>query len=214
MLLGHIAQMQPVHPRVPARSLLIVALVACAYPAWALTALPLRPDLGALPIAWVVGVGALWLAGFVLPLTFAILPRRGQVVPDGERAFRTACMTAVVLIGASLLLGVETFGGGRTSIPGSAESLTSWRGCATTGLMVSAPVIVAGALALRRVAIMDSWRLGTAVGVAGGSLAGLTLHLGCSNGHLAHVAQAHGGCVVIGAVTGALSLFLIERTNH
>jgi hypothetical protein len=213
-LLAHIAKMQAVRPSVPARSLLIVALVAWIYPAWALTALPLRHDLGALPIAWVVGVGALWLAGFILPLTFAIQPRTGHVVPDGERAFWTACLTAAVLIGASLLLGVETFGSRRVSIPGSAALLRASRGCATTGLRVSVPVIVAGTLALRRVAILDSWRLGAAVGVAGGSLAGLTLHLGCPNGHPAHVALAHGGGVVIGAVVGALFLFLAERTNR
>lgn len=213
-LLASVAKMAPVRARVPALSLLFVTLIACAYPAWALTALPLRPDLGTLPIAWVVGVGTLWLAGFLVPLTLAILPRSGQVVPDGERAARTAFLTALVLIGVGLFLGIEAFTGDRSTALGSAELLTSWRGCATAGLKASLPTIVAGALVLHHVAIVDSWRLGAAVGAAGGSLAGLTLHLGCSNGSPAHVALAHGGGVVVGAILGAICLPLFDRAGR
>lgn len=210
-LLAHLANMRPVRPRVPRQSLLMVALVAGTYPAWALTALPLRSDLAGLSIVWVAGVGALWLAGFIVPLTFALLPAAGHVIPDGKRAFRTACLTAILLIGASLLLGVDVFGGGRRTSPGSAESLAAWRRCVTGGLRVSAPVIVAGTLALRRLAFMEPWRLGAALGAAGGSLAGATLHLSCSNGQPIHVLLAHAGGIVIGAVAGALSLVLIGR---
>jgi Negative regulator of sigma F len=213
-LLAHVAKMRPVRPRVPRRSLLMVALVAGTYPAWALTALPLRSGLAGLSVVWVAGVGALWLAGFIVPLTFALLPGTGHVVPDGKRAFRTACLTAILVIGASLLLGVDVFGGSRATSPASAESLAAWRGCVTGGLRVSAPVIVAGTLALRRVAFVQPWRLGAALGAAGGSLAGLTLHLSCSNGQPLHVLLAHAGGVVIGALAGALSLVLLGHRRR
>jgi hypothetical protein len=206
--------MAPVRARVPARSLLIVTLIACAYPIWRFTTLPLRPDFGTLPITWLVGVGALWLAGFIVPLALAILPRAGQVVPDGQRAARTAFMTALGLIGVGLFLGLEAFSGERSTAPGSAELLRSWRGCVTAGLKVTIPTIVAGALVLRHVAIVDSWRLGAAVGAAGGSLAGLTLHLGCANGSPAHVALAHGGGVVMSAILGAFCLPSLDRTGR
>jgi hypothetical protein len=221
-LLTHVAGMKPVRPRAPRRSLLIVALAACAYPAWALITRPFRPDLAALPAPWVITAGALWLAGFILPLTCAVLPGTGQVVPDGKRAFRTACLTAVALIGVSLFVPVEAFGG-RSTMAASEQSLMSltslmslmsWRKCVTAGLKVSAPAIMAGALALRRVAIVEAWRLGAAVGAASGALAGLTLHLSCPDSRPVHVALAHGGGVVMGALAGALSLLLIERTRR
>jgi hypothetical protein len=218
-LLTHVAEMKPVRPRTPRRSLLMVAVAACAYPAWALTTLPLRPDLAALPAPWVISAGALWLAGFILPLTFALLPGTGQVVPDGKRAFRAACLTAVALMGVSLFVRVEAFGG-RSPMAGSEQSvmpltsLMSWRGCVTAGLKVSAPAIMAGALALRRVAIVEAWRLGAAVGAASGALAGLALHLSCPDSRPVHVVLAHGGGVVMGAIAGALSLLLIERSRR
>ena len=214
-LLADVARMQAVRPRLPLRSLLLITLVACAYPAWALSAQPFRSRLADLSATWAVGVGALWLAGFIVPLTRAILPGTGQVVPDGNRALRAASLAAVMLMIASLVPGVEALGGGCcATAPRSAEPLSSWRGCVTAGLRVSAPVMMAGLFALRRVAIMHAWRLGAALGVAGGSLAGFTLHLSCSNGSPAHLALAHGGGVIIAGLAGALSLLLVERTNR
>jgi hypothetical protein len=90
----------------------------------------------------------------------------------------------------------------------------SWRGCVITGLEVSAPVIVAGTLSLRRVAILDPWRLGAALGAAGGALAGLTLHLTCPDSRPVHLALAHAGGVVMSAVAGALSLLLVRGTRR
>lgn len=214
-LLADVADMQAVRPRVPWRSCLIVAVVGGVSPVWALCARPLRSGLADLSALWVVGVGALWLAGFIVPLALSILPGRGQVLPDGKRALRAAAVGAVLLMTVSLVLGVDALGGARcAAVPRLGEPLASWRVCVTAGLRTSAPVIAAGLFALRRVAITHAWRLGAAVGAAGGSLAGFTLHLGCSNGSPAHVALAHGGGVILGGVAGALSLFFMERTNR
>lgn len=209
----YIARMGRVRPRVPKRSLLIVALGACAYPAWTLTALPLRPDLGVLPVAWTIVVGSLWLAGFGLPLTFAVVPPSGQVLPDGRRALRIATLMAALSISASLLLGIAALVGGPPLPRAPATSLTSWGACVAGGLRVSVPTTAVATFTLRRVVMRDSWRLGAAIGAAGGMLAGLVLHLTCSNRGPGHLALAHGGGVVIGALLGALTYFMLDRSR-
>ena len=212
-LKASIEKMGRVRLRVPVRALVLAALGACAYPAWTLIASPLRQDLGALPIAWTTVVAALWLVGFGLPMAFAVLPPSDQVLPDGPRAFRIAGLMAVLSIGASLLLGAALHGGSPIA-PGSPAALTSWRACMGVGLEVTLLTIAISTLAIRRVVLPESWRWGAAVGAAGGMLAGLTLHLTCSNSSPAHLGVAHGGGVVIGAVLGALTRFALDRNGR
>jgi len=202
-LLGVLDNTGPVRGRAPARSLLIVALVACAYPAWTLVSSPLRAARGSLSLAWFAGVAALWFAGFAVPLAFAIVPRRGQVLPDGDRALRVA------LLAAAGLIGVSCFVPGFASSSFASPSRT-WPGCLIASATLTAPTLLAGALVLRRVALVGSWRLGAALGAAGGALAGLTLHLTCANARPAHVALGHGGGIVLGAILGGLSFSLLR----
>jgi len=202
-----------VHLRVPLRSFLIAVLGACAYPAWTLTASPLRPDLGAVPITWTIAIGLLWLAGFCFPLALTVLPTKGHVLPDGARAFRLASLMAAASTGASLLLGLAILRGGNPGAPGPAPTVMSWRDCLAVGLKVSVPTIVVSALALRRLVLAESWRWGAAVGAAGGMLAGLTLHLTCSNCRPGHL-LAHAGGIVAGALLGVLTRLALDRTGR
>jgi len=135
------------------------------------------------------------------------VPPRGHVLPDGDRAFRAA------LVAASVLISISFFALWRAgpSFPGSSQT---WQGCLFDGAKLSAPTILAGTFVLRRVALADSWRLGAALGAASGSLAGLTLHFTCGSASPAHVALAHGGGVVLGAILGALSLALLVRLRR
>jgi len=197
-LLASLAAMRPVRTRAPVRSLLLVAFVACAYPVWTLAASAGRPAVGAVSLAWFGGVAALWFAGFLIPLSLALVPARGQVVPDGGRAFRAALVIGVALFCVSLI-------GGEGGRPVALTS-SSWHDCLLRGLKLGAPTIVAGALALRRLLLVDSWRLGAALGAAGGSLAGLTLHLTCARTSPSHVALAHAGGLALAALLGTLAV--------
>ena len=210
-LMASVAEMRPVRTRVPFRALMIVAVAACVFPVAALALFPLRKALSALPPLWFAGVGLVWLAGFIVPLTFAILPRARQVLPDGARAGRTALLASLTLVLMGLLLTVDA--PGVTILP-----RTTWEGfwhlwwhCVSFSFKVTVPAVLVGAFCLRKVAVARLWQLGAAVGAAGGALSGLTLHGLCPYGGSAHVGLAHGGGVVIGAVLGALWLPVLTR---
>ena len=205
-LLALLANMGPAKARAPARALLVVAVVACAYPAWTLATSPLRADLGTLPVAWFAGIAALWFAGFVTPLRFAMVPPRGQVLPDGDKAFRAALVAAVALSSACF------FALGRAG-PSVVPSRT-WQDCIIASAKVSVPTLLAGAFVLRRVALAGAWLLGAALGAAGGALGGLTLHFTCASVRPPHVVLAHCGGIVLGAILGALVFSLLIRARR
>lgn len=210
-LLASVESMRPIRTRVPLRALLAVAAAAFVFPVAALAVYPLRADLGALPPLWLALIAVAWLAGFVLPLTFAVVPRPRQVLPDGMRAGNTALLTCLTLVLMGLLFTVDAPGATilpKTTWDGFARQ---WWHCVSFSLKVSVPAIVVAAFALRWVAVANAWRLGAAVGAAAGSLSGLVLHGLCPYGGAAHVGLAHGGGVVIGAVLGAIWLPVLVR---
>ncbi len=205
-LLDAVTTMRPARMRVPFRTLLVVAAAGAVFPSVAVALYPLRRDLGALPPVWFAAVAIAWLAGFIIPLTAALLPRPGQVLPDGTRARRTAILASLTLVLIGLLLTVDV--PGVTILP-----KTTWAGfaglwwhCVSFSLKVTIPAVIVGAVVLRRVAAAHLARLGAAIGAAAGALSGLTLHGLCPYGGAPHVGLAHGGGVVIGAVLGALWL--------
>ena len=63
-----------------------------------------RRDLAALPVAWVVGFGALWLASFTAITYLVVVPARGQVMPRWRAAAALATVAALTLIAGGLLL--------------------------------------------------------------------------------------------------------------
>jgi len=210
-LLASVQGMRPVRTRVPFRTLLVVAAAAVVFPTVAVSIYPLRRDLGALPPLWFAAVAVAWLAGFLIPLSAALLPRPGQVLPNGGRARRAAVLASLTLVLVGLLFTIDA--PGVTILPA-----TRWAGfghlwwhCISFSFKVTIPAVIVGAIALRKLATGAAHlaRLGAAIGAAGGALSGLTLHGLCPYGGAAHVGLAHGGGVVIGALIGALWLPLV-----
>jgi hypothetical protein len=210
-LLASVASMRPVRTRVPQRTLVAVAAAALVFPLAAFAAYPLRADLDALPAPWVLSVAVVWLAGFLVSLGSAIIPRRNQVLPDSTRAARTAVLACLTLVLMGLLFTVDA--PGITLLPRKTWDgfVQLWWHCIWFSLKVSLPTILAASFLLRWVAVAHAWQLGAAIGAAAGSLAGLTLHGLCPYGGAAHVGLAHGGGVVIGALLGALWLPVLVR---
>jgi hypothetical protein len=210
---GALDGMKPVKTRVPLRTLLVVLAAGCVYPVSALAIYPLRRDLSALPPAWLLGVGLMWALAIAIPLVLALLPRRGQVLPDTNRAGRVAVLAALTMVLTGLLFTVDA--PGVTILPKTPWEgfLARWWHCVSFSLKVTVPMLAVAAIILRRMTVVNLFYLGTAVGAVGGALSGLTLHGLCPYGGGLHVGLAHGGGVVIGAVLGALWLPLLVRVQ-
>jgi hypothetical protein len=165
----------------------------------------MRRDFGFLPAWWVLSVGAVWLLGLVAPLAFALMPRRGQVLPDGSRALTVALITtALILLISALLPGVTGHEAHRGFFDGFYH-------CVRFALPVAILPVATGLTLARRLAPVGSWRIGAAIGAASGALSGLCLHLICPIASALHVACAHGGAVIICAVAGAMIAIPILR---
>src|SRR5262249_47264388 len=158
-----------------------------------------RPDLAYLPTAWLIAVGGAWLSGFLVPIGFALLPRRGAVLPDGARAAASAIVVAVGLMALGAVFPREA--------PGHSVTLPlpiGIRNCGLFALIFSIIPVTVGLIASRRALPVGAWRVGAALGAASGALAGLNLHLLCPVGGASHLALAHGGAVAICALVGGL----------
>lgn len=189
-----------VRPRAPLASFLLLLAAAAVIPVATLVRRGPRPDLPALPVAWIVVMAVAWSAAAIVPLALAVLPRRRQVLPNAALAFRAALGFAAAMVVLGLVATVDA--------PGTTRAPTSffegWRHCAGFGVEVTVPALVVAAFALRRLHPLGERRIAAALGAAFGALAGLTLHFVCAIGGGLHVGLAHGGGVVIGAVLGAL----------
>ncbi len=205
-LLAELANIAPVRTRRPALALAVAAALSLAYAAGALLLFPTRSDLPFLPRAVYLLVGGAWLASFALPLGAALLPRRRQVVPDGARALRWTVALLAVLV--ALSVGVTMEAPGHT--PVFPSPFTHFLPCVSITLATSLAPFVIALIALRRVVPLGAWRIGAAIGGAGGALGGLMLHLICPIGGAAHVAVVHVGgaalCAALGALAGPLIL--------
>jgi Negative regulator of sigma F len=198
-LLDRVTSMRPVRTRTPLRSFLIVLSASLVYAIVPLLVFHIRPDLPYLSIAGVVIVAALWLAAFVVPLGLALVPPRGQVLPDPLRAARSGAMAAGLLILVSLLYPTEA--------PGHSLPIAFWPGVAHCLWFVVRMWLGAFLLALfaiRRLLFIGSWRLGAAIGASAGALSGLVLYFLCPYADRWHVAVAHGGGVAVCGVLGAI----------
>jgi hypothetical protein len=188
-----------------------LGLCASILPAARLALGPLRPDLEAFPRIWLGSMLALWLGCVLIPLGRATLPARGQVTPDGRRAGRAAFVASVLSVVAGLAFPPHpaTHLAGRVAagLPGVATTgllLSSVRGL-LFALVVAAPLIVSGLWSLRRLAVVDLGRLGSAFGAAGGALGAMTSFLTCQDPGALHAGLSHGGGVVAAALAGFLA---------
>src|ERR1700690_3392426 len=99
-----VSAMKPVRTRAPWRSLALLLVGLTVYASLPpLFLFRLRPDLPDLPSSWLLGVGFAWLLGLILPLMAALIPRRGQVLPDGGRGGFLGVAATLALIAVSLL---------------------------------------------------------------------------------------------------------------
>ena len=213
-LLNAIGGMKPVRTRTRFGALAAVALVGLIWPALVLTRHAYRPDLGALPLGWVIAAAALWGAAFVLSLTAALVPRRGDVLPAPGPASR---------VGGAALAGLFAFALAATvRVPGVSlrpEDLhmtlvQSCVHCASFVLEIAGPFLVVGLIALRRLVPMGRARIGLALGAAGGAMGGFVLHFICPMAGTVHVLVGHVGGTILAAAAGAALLpALLRRRN-
>jgi hypothetical protein len=201
-LLEAVEGMRPVRTRSPGRTALLLLAAGAIFPLAMLAYRHLRRDLSALPVLWVAAAAAAWTIAVVATLTSAVIPRRGEVLPNVVWAGRAALLAALGLLALGLFGTVDA--PGYTLAPPSFR--WGWWHCTRFGLAVTVPTLFAAALTLRGLYPFGGRRIGAAVGAAGGALAGLTLHFLCPYGGGAHVGLVHAGGVVIGAVLGALLL--------
>ncbi|MGN6108205.1 MAG: NrsF family protein, partial [Kofleriaceae bacterium] len=196
---AELARLGPVAPRRPVRQLAILVAVSLIYASGLVAALALRPDLGELPRAWIAGVAAAWLLGFVAPSYLALVPRRGAVVPRGPLAAIAAVAASIGFVA----LGRAIHPAGPSSGHHGWAALGHGHGCLEIGLGAALVPVALGALWLRRALPVGSRWIAAALGAGGGSLGGLVLHLHCRIADGPHVGVVHGGVVVVAALISA-----------
>jgi hypothetical protein len=210
-LLNAVGAMKPVRTRTRLGAFALVGLVGLVWPAIALGHLPLRRDLSALPVWWVVIAASLWGLAFALSLAAALVPRRGDVLPAPGRASRlSGAAMAVVLV---FVLAATAQAPGVSLRPADLHwtLLRSCVHCASFVLEISGVFLVVGLLALRRLVPTGGSRIGMALGAAGGAMGGLVLHFICPIADTGHVALAHVGGMALAAALGALLLSRVGR---
>lgn len=203
-LLERVGVMRPVEPRSRFGAFLAVLLLGLVWPAFTLLHGPLRPDLGALPLCWVLAGAAIWGAALLTTLAAALVPRRGDVLPSAPQASRTAVIALLVLLAFSAL--------GTVSVPGVSlrpedlqrTLLESCLACGSYVLGVAGLVLALAVFALRGALPMGGARIGIALGTAGAAAGGLALHFHCPIAVPAHVALGHAVPALLAALAGAL----------
>src|SRR5262249_40795218 len=144
-LLEQIGRMRPVPTRAPARALLLVLAASVAWGAAVLALRHLRRDLGALPLGWLLGVGAAWAAALAAPPAPPLLPRRRAVQPDAPRALWAAAIAGAAAVGCAFALpsGLAPPGGAGFALAGAT--------CLGLGLLVALLPSLLALFALRGV---------------------------------------------------------------
>ncbi len=194
-----LGSLQPVSMRRPVRQLVMLCTASLLYGAGVLAVVATRRDAGELPTAWMLGAGAAWLFGFVVPCHLALVPRAGSVVPR----WRLAAISAVVTAITFLLLGLVIHPSGPSSVHYGTERFLDGHVCLEIGLATALVPIVLGTICLRGALPVGSRWIAAALGAGGGSLGGLVLHLHCHVTDPLHLSVAHGGVVLVAAVLAA-----------
>jgi hypothetical protein len=205
-LLAAMQGMRPVRTRTRFGAFLAVGLAGLIAPAVTLLHTPMRRDLAALPVAWVIAAAGLWALSFGLSLAAALVPRREDVLPAPGRASRMAATALAVLLLFGLFATVEVPG---VSVHPKDVGMTLSRSCTHCLLIVveiALPLLLVGLFALRRLVPVGRTRIGMALGAAGGAAGGLVLVFICPIATTAHVVLSHVGGAIVAAALGALLL--------
>jgi hypothetical protein len=193
---AELGRLQPVTPRRPWRQLAILVALSSIYGTGLVAVLALRPDVLELPMYWLAGVGLAWLLGFLVPMYFATVPRRGAMLPRWQLAGAAAVAVSVLFV----LLGLTLHPEGPHSV--HLDHFGGY-GCLEVGLATALVPVVLGAIFLRGALPVGSRWTAAALGAGGGSLGGLVLHLHCRIVDGLHVGIIHGGVVVLAALIAA-----------
>ncbi|MEJ7601397.1 MAG: NrsF family protein [Kofleriaceae bacterium] len=201
-----LAHLGKVGTRRPLRQLSILVVLSLVYAIGLVVVTATRGDLHQLPMGWLVGAGAGWLFGFLVPSYLALVPRAGSVTPRWQPAAVAAVIASIgfIILGLvihpmgdnSLVYGWDRFGHGHT--------------CLKFGLATALVPVVVGAIFLRGVLPIGSRWIAAALGAGGGCLGGLVLHFHCRVADGLHVGLVHGGVVVIAAL---LSAAIVPRAS-
>ncbi|MFL5307118.1 MAG: NrsF family protein [Polyangia bacterium] len=205
-LMAAVQQMHPVRTRSRLGAFAAVGAAALMVPAVVLATHEWRRDLPALPPGWLVAAAALWATAFTISLAAALVPARGHVLPAPARGSRAGLAAVLGVLVFVLCASLEAPGVSlrpedvhRTLAGTSAH-------CAGFALLMAAPCVLLGLLALRRLVPVGGARLGLALGAAGGALGGLVLHFICPFANVGHVALGHVGGMALAAAIAAVTL--------
>lgn len=208
-LLAAMRTLAPAPMRRPERDLTRVVVASLLYaaawlagPAVWIWGRALRVDLAALPRAWVIAFGALWLAGFAAPLAIAMLPRRGELLHRVGAAAASAWIGWAVLVAAAAA--AEVAPGASLVTADRAQLVSVTAQCAAALLSIALVPATLGLWALRRAIPLGGPAIAAAIGAAGGALGGLALHLHCPWAEPVHVVFGH--ALPVGVAAGLAAL--------
>lgn len=203
---GELARLAPAAPRRPMTQLARLAAISLVYAAGLLAILTVRDDAGELPMGWMVAAGLLWLLGFALPIGWALVPRRGSMMPRWKLAGGAAIVMAIGFIA----LGLAIHPSGPSSLDYGSEHFFAGHWCLELGVATALVPVVLGAMFLRGTLPVASRWVAAGLGAGGGSLGGLVLHLHCPIADLLHVGIIHGSVVGVSAL---LAVALVPRVT-
>ncbi len=204
-LVRELAGLRPATTRLPHREWAAVLALSLFYGTGILAWMGVRDDLARLPPAWLVGMGAVWLAGFLTITWLVLVPPRDQVMPRWRRAAAVAGLVAAVLVTAGLLR-PDTLAATGVTYPATVASVAAHgHRCLRLGMAIAALPVLLTFLAIRGAVPVGSRWLAAAIGAAGGALGGLALHLHCPISERFHVGLVHGGLVIVTAALPALA---------
>ncbi|HEY4175632.1 MAG TPA: NrsF family protein [Kofleriaceae bacterium] len=196
-----IAEVVAVRARRPLRQFLLLGVASLLYSALVLLLVHPRKDMPGQELAWLVGAGIVWTMGFLVPTAFALIPRKGSVMPRWRFAAVASMVTAVAFVALGLAI--------HPSVPGvslhyGTERFVHGHFCLEIGLATALVPVALGALCLRGAIPVGSRWVAAALGAGGGGLGGLVLHLHCHVTDPLHQGVVHGGVVVVSALLSAL----------
>jgi len=210
-LIRELARLQPATTRLPRREWAAVLGLSLFYATGILAWMGVRDALDRIPPIWLIGIGAVWLAGFLAITWLVLVPPRGQVLPRWRWAAAAGALAAAFFITAGLLR-PESLTETGTTYPATMSAVVGHGpGCLRWGITVAAVPVLLTALAVRGAIPVGSRWLAAAIGAAGGSLGGLTLHLHCPISERFHIGLVHGGLVIVTAAIAALVARVTEK---
>lgn len=195
-----VAAGKPVRMRRPLLAWLATLAAAFVYGAMFFSISYERPDMPFLSRA-LLGVSvAAWGGAFLLATWLALVPRRGQVLLDGVRAFRVGLglLLALLLTSAFVVVDAE----GHSQAP-SADLGSAWH-CGRFAIVAWLMLMAVTFRSVRDASLATPWQVGAIIGLAGGALSGLLLVFRCPIGGAAHVVMGHFGGMALAAVLGAV----------